>query len=171
MSSVSQCLGGQMIVSGTVHVRKLEVAEPVFWEDVSEGMALPPLVKHPTTRQLVQYAGASGDFYEIHYDKDFAQGNGLEGPILHGALKNAFLGQLMTRWIGPLGTLKRLSCQYRGMDFPGRPITARGTVTRKYQSEGEYLVECSIWLEDRDGQKTTPGSATVALPSRRLHDR
>lgn len=142
------------------------MAEPVFWEDVTEGMELPPLVKHPTTRQLVQYAGASGDFYEIHYDKDFAQGNGLEGVILHGALKNAFLGQLMTQWIGPLGTLKRLSCQYRGMDSPGRPITGRGTVTRKYQAEGEYLVDCTIWLENAEGQNTTPGSATVALPSR-----
>lgn len=142
------------------------MAEPVFWEEVAEGMELPPLVKHPTTRQLVQYAGASGDYYEIHYDKDFAQGNGLEGPILHGALKNAFLGQLMTQWIGTAGTLRRLSCQYRGMDFPGRPITARGTVTRKYQAKGEYLVDCEIWLENPEGEKTTPGLATVALLSR-----
>lgn len=137
-----------------------------YWEDVREGMELPPLVKNPTTRQLVQYAGASGDYYEIHYDKEFAQGNGLEGPILHGALKSAFLGHLITRWMGPLGSLKRLSCQYRGMDYPGRPITARGTVTRKRQQGGEHLVDCNIWLENPQGEKTTPGSATVALPSR-----
>jgi len=54
----------------------------VYWEDVAEGMELPPLVKHPTTRQLVQYAGASGDYYEIHYDQEYARGNGLEGVIL-----------------------------------------------------------------------------------------
>ena len=36
--------------------------EQVYWEDVAEGMELPALVKEPTTRQLVQYAGASGDF-------------------------------------------------------------------------------------------------------------
>ena len=30
------------------------MADQVYWEDVSEGMDLPPLVKHPTTRQLVQ---------------------------------------------------------------------------------------------------------------------
>ena len=98
------------------------MGEQIFWEDVTEGMELPDLVKQPTTRQLVMYAGASGDYYEIHYDKEFAQGNNLDGPILHGALKNAFLGQLMTGWMGPLGTLKRLSCQYRGMDFPGQDI-------------------------------------------------
>ncbi len=138
----------------------------VYWEDVTEGMELPPLVKEPGTRQLVQYAGASGDFYEIHYDKDFAIGNKLDGPILHGALKNAFLGQLVTDWIGSRGTLKRLQCQYRSMDSPGSPVTARGTVTRKYQEDGLHLVDCSLWLENREGQNTTPGSATVILPSR-----
>jgi acyl dehydratase len=142
------------------------MASQIYWEDVTERMDLPSLVKHPTTRQLVQYAGASGDFYEIHYDKDFAQGNGLEGVILHGALKSAFLGQLMTDWMGPLGTLKRLTCQYRGMDYPGQTITARGTVTRKRQEGQLYLVDCHIWLENPEGQTTTPGTATVALPSR-----
>ncbi len=137
-----------------------------FWEDITEGMELPALVKNPTTQQLVRYAGASGDYYQIHYDKDYAIGNGLPGPILHGALKNAFLGQLMTDFAGARGTLKRLSCQYRGMDVPGEPITAKGTITRKYKEGAERLVDCDIWLENPRGEKTTPGSATVSLPSR-----
>ena len=73
--------------------------------------------------------------------------------IIHGALKNAFLGQLVTQWIGSVGVLKRLTCQYRGMDPPGKPITAKGTVTRKYQQNGEYLVDCDIWLENAEGRK------------------
>ena len=136
------------------------------WQDVEEGMEVPTLVKNPTTRQLVRYAGASGDFYEIHYDKDFAVGNSLPGPILHGALKNAFLGQLMTDWIGEGGTLRKLSCQYRGMDQPGKPLYCKGKVTRKYMEEARRLVECEIWVEDSEGQITTPGRATVELPSR-----
>jgi len=140
--------------------------DEVHWEDVSEGMELPSMVKNPTTRQLVQYAGASGDYYEIHYDKDFAQGTGLEDVILHGALKNAFLGHFVTQWMGPAGTLKRLGCQYRGMDSPGNPVTAKGTITKKYQENGYNLVDCDIWLENAEAQKTTPGTATVALPSR-----
>lgn len=143
------------------------MAGQVFWEDVSEGSEIPALVKNPTTRQLVQYAGASGDFYEIHYDRDFAESTGLPGVIIHGALKNAFLGQLVTDWAGPSGMVKRLTCQYRGMDVPGEPITARGTVSRVYQENGENLVECQIWLENPRGENTTPGSATVALPSRK----
>ena len=143
------------------------MAGQVCWEDVSEGSEIPALVKNPTTRQLVQYAGASGDFYEIHYDRDFAEGTGLPGVIIHGALKNAFLGQLVTDWAGPSGMVKQLTCQYRGMDVPGEPITARGTVSRVYQENGENLVECQIWLENARGENTTPGSATVALPSRK----
>ena len=142
------------------------MAEQVYWDDVQEGTELPYLVKNPTTQQLVKYAGASGDYYQIHYDKDFAKNNELDGVILHGALKNAFLGHLVTRWMGPEGDLKRLACQYRGMDIPGNPITAKGVVTRKYQEQGANLVDCEIWLENKDGEKTTPGSATVALPLR-----
>jgi acyl dehydratase len=142
------------------------MTDPIYWEDVKEGSELPTLTKHPTTRQLVRYAGASGDFYEIHYDKDFAQGNNLPGPILHGALKNAFLAQLVTDWIGDQGTLKKLSCQYRGMDVPGDTIMGKGTVSRKYMQDDQHLVDCEIWLENSKGERTTPGSATVVLPSR-----
>ena len=140
--------------------------EALTWEDVHEGMEIPSLMKVPTTRQLVQYAGASGDFYEIHYDKDFAQGNKLQGPILHGALKSAFLAQLITDWIGDQATLKRLSCQYRGMDVPGDTLTCKGTVTRKYVQDGRHLADCEIWVENGKGERTTPGSATVVLTSR-----
>ena len=142
------------------------MAEQIYWDDVQEGTELPDLVKNPTTQQLVMYAGASGDYYQIHYDKDFAKNNELDDVILHGALKNAFLGHLVTTWMGPEGDLKRLACQYRGMDIPGTPITAKGVVTRKYQEQGVNLVDCEIWLENQKGEKTTPGSATVALPRR-----
>ena len=140
----------------------------LMWEEVQEGMEIPTLVKNPTTRQLVRYAGASGDFYEIHYDKDFAQATGLPGPILHGALKSAFLAQFVTSWMGELGTLRKLGCQYRGMDQPGKSVYCKGKVVRKYTEGGQHLVDCEIWLEDGEGQKTTPGRATVALPSKRV---
>ena len=123
------------------------MSEQLYWEDVQEQMEIPTLVKLPTIRQLVQYAGASGDFYEIHYDKDYAQRTGLPGPILHGALKNAFLGQLITDWIGEHGTLKTLSCQYRGMDFPGDTLLCQGIVTKKYVEDQQHIVECQIWLK------------------------
>ncbi|MCH7484114.1 MAG: dehydratase [Chloroflexi bacterium] len=138
----------------------------VYFEDVSEGQEIPKLVQNCDSQRLVLWAAGSGDYYQIHYDKDFAAGNELDGVILHGALKNAFLGQLMTQWMGPEGVLKKLSCQYRGMDVPGQTITGKGTVIRKYQEQGQNLVDCQIWLENPKGEKTTPGAATVTLPSR-----
>ena len=138
----------------------------IYFEDVAEGTPIGPLEKEPTTQQLVKYAGASGDFYQIHYDKDFALKNNLPGVILHGALKNAFLGQLMTDFAGELGWLRKLSVQYRGMDQPGAKVICKGRVTNKYTDGGNHLVDCEIWLENAKGEKTTPGSATVILPAR-----
>ena len=127
--------------------------------NLTAGQELPELVKHPTTRQLVQYAGAQGDFYEIHYDQAYAQGVGLPGVILHGLLKAAFLGQLVTDWLGDRGTLKAFEVSYRGIDVPGRPYRCRGRVIKV---EGDQ-VELEVWGEDPDGQRTTLGSATVEM--------
>ena len=123
------------------------------------GDELPELVKHPTTRQLVQYAGAQGDFYEIHYDQDFARGVGLPGVILHGLLKAAFLGQLVTDWLGDEGELRTFEVSYRGIDEPGKPYRCRGRVTATAGSS----VSLEVWGEDAAGQRTTLGSATVEV--------
>ena len=142
------------------------MASVLYWEDVQEGMELPSLVKRPNTQQLVKWAGASGDYYQIHYDTSFAQSTGLSGVIVHGSLKNAFLGQLITDWIGERGSLKKLTAQYRGMDMPGDTLTCKGKVANKYENDGEYLVDCEIWIENSKGERTTPGQAIVSLPSR-----
>jgi len=123
------------------------------------GDEIPELVKHPTMRQLVQYAGASGDFYEIHYDQDFARSVSLPGVILHGLLKAGYLGQLLTDWIGDRGTLRSFDVSYRGVDVPGKPYRCRGRITKV---DGKN-VELEVWGEDENGQKTTLGTATVEL--------
>jgi acyl dehydratase len=127
--------------------------------NVRVGQEIPELVKHPTTRQLVQYAGAQGDFYEIHYDQAYAKSVGLPGVILHGLLKAAFLGQLVTDWLGDGGTLEAFEVSYRGIDVPGHPYRCRGKVTRV---EGKQA-ELEVWGEDESGKRTTVGTATVRL--------
>jgi acyl dehydratase len=129
--------------------------------NLQPGEELPDLIKHPTTRQLVQYAGAQGDFYEIHYDQDFARGVGLPGVILHGLLKAAFLGQLVTDWLGERGTLKSFEVSYRGVDVPGKPYRCRGKVT----GVSGLRAELEIWGEDPDGNRTTVGTAVVEMNS------
>ena len=135
-----------------------------FLEDISVGDEIPPLTKSATTRQLVMYAGASGDFYEIHYDQEFARKQDLPGVIIHGALKSAFLGQLMTDWVGAEGNLKSLSVRYRDMDGPEDLLSCKGVVTSINKETA--TVSCVIWIERDDGRKTTTGEATVILPSK-----
>jgi acyl dehydratase len=142
------------------------MARQVYFEDVNEGDEIPKLVKNCSTQQLVLWAAGSGDFYQIHYDKDFAQSTGLKGLIVHGALKHAFLGQLLHGWMGEGGFIKRFGCQYRGMDEPNQDIVCRGVITKKYQEGDQNFVELDVWGENPQGQKTTPGQAIVTLPSR-----
>ncbi|PIU57396.1 MAG: acyl dehydratase, partial [Chloroflexi bacterium CG07_land_8_20_14_0_80_51_10] len=96
------------------------------YEDIAVGMEIPSLVKHPTTRQLVKWAGASGDYNELHYDNEFAKKQGLPSVIVHGALALSFVGQLVTDWMGKEGTLKKLGSNYKGMLLPGEDAICKG---------------------------------------------
>lgn len=138
----------------------------LYYEGVAVGGELTTLVKQPTSRQLVMWAGASGDYNPIHYDKDFAQSRGLPGVVVHGQLASCFLGQMVTDWIGEQGRLKKLTLTYRGMNFPGETLICRGTVTKKYIEDGQHFVVCSLWTENPKGEKTVTGTAVVTLPSR-----
>ena len=138
----------------------------VYFEDVKEGQEIPALTEKCTSQRLVMWAAGSGDFYQIHYDKDFAQGTGLPDRITHGALKHGLLGRLLHEWAGDAGRVKKVACQYRGMDIVNEDVNCHGLVKRKYQEGGENLVDLDVWTETPQGQKTTPGTAVVALPSR-----
>lgn len=142
------------------------MAEQLYFEDINEGAEVPALVKYPTTMQLVKYAGASGDFYQIHYDKDFALANGLPGVIVHGWLALGFLGQMVTNWIGEKGTLLKLSGSYRGMNKVHEDLICNGKVTKKYTENDRNCARLEIWVENPQGDKTVTGNAVIALPSR-----
>ncbi|HJR96500.1 MAG TPA: MaoC/PaaZ C-terminal domain-containing protein [Actinomycetota bacterium] len=143
----------------------------VYVEDVEPGDAIPEIVKRCTPRQLVMWASASGDFYEIHYDVEYARSIGLPGLVVHGALKNAFLGHLLHEWVAPAGRIVRYGCSYRGMDYPEQDLRCRGKVTEISTRDGEGLIDVDIWIENPSGEVTTPGTATVSLPSRGREER
>ena len=140
--------------------------EQVYYEDIVEGAEISALVKYPTTMQLVKYAGASGDFYQIHYDKDFAVASGLPGVIVHGWLALAFLGQMLTDFLGDGGALVKLNGSYRGVNKVNEDIICNGKITKKYVEDGRNLVRVEIWAENPQGEKTVTGFAVLALPSR-----
>jgi acyl dehydratase len=106
-----------------------------------------------TTRQLVQYAGASGDFNRIHYDEPFARAAGFESVIAHGMLSMAFFGRALER----LGAVRQLKVRFRAPTFPGDTVTIRGEIT----AESDGVAEVSLTACRSDGTVTLEGSARV----------
>ncbi|MFC2002826.1 hypothetical protein ACFLV4_02620 [Chloroflexota bacterium] len=140
------------------------MARQVFYEDVGVGSEIPPLVKHPTIVQLVKYAGAVRDWSPYNFDREYARSIGLPDVLVTGSLILGFLAQMVTDWMGEQGTLKKLSCSHRAMRYPCADIVCKGKVTKKYTEDREGHVECEIWAQNTEGQKSTPGMALVSLP-------
>lgn len=129
-------------------------------QEVRVGDTLPTLEKAPiTTTQLVQYAGASGDFNRIHYDEPFARDAGFPSVIAHGMLSMAFFGQLVADWAGGPERVARLTARFRAVTFPGDRITVGGTVVARDEAAG--TVELELFARKPDGTTTLTGSATV----------
>jgi acyl dehydratase len=143
------------------------MAKQITYEDVMVGQPLPTLIKHPTPRQLVMWAGASGEFSEMHYDKEFALKMGFPGIIVHGMLMTSFLAQVLTDWMGEWGTLKKIKTNNRQFVLVDQDILCKGTVTAKYVREGEPTVECELWTENTAGEKCVTATAVVTLPERK----
>lgn len=133
------------------------------WDSIRAGDALPELRKKPGVTQLVKYAAGSGDFNPLHHDYAFPQAKALGSIIVHGRFKYASLGQCVSDWLGHAGRIRKLSCQYRGMDFPDREMSVGGSVVRKWEEDGERLVELELWTKNEEGKVTTPGAAVVVL--------
>lgn len=129
---------------------------------VHVGDALPPVEKAPiTTMQLVQYAGASGDFNRIHYDEPFAKEGGFPSVIAHGMLSMAFFGQLVADWAGGPEHVARLAARFKAVTFPGDRVTVGGEVIARDEAAG--TVELKLIARKQDGTVTLEGSATVRL--------
>jgi hypothetical protein len=149
----------------------------VCWEDVEIGLELPALPKIADSVGQVKWAGAHGAFNPLMYEDAFARSQGMDGPIVHGQLKLAWLVQLVTGWAGRQGRLKRISCEYRGIDYPrpmktmsepeeGETWMCRGRVTGKHVDGDDHCVELEIGVENGSGRVTVPGTAVVTLPTR-----
>lgn len=123
------------------------------------GQELPPLVKTPSREDLVKYAAGSGDFNPLHFDPDFPQARDIGDNIVHGRLKYAALGQLVSDWLGDDGWIRRISADYLAMDLRGEPFTCRGRVAALHAP----AVELELWTENAAGERTTVGSAEIRL--------
>lgn len=109
--------------------------------------------------RCARYAGASGDFYGMHYDLEFARALGHPELSVHGLLKAAWLGRLVQDWFAGRVRLAVLDLRYRGMDFRDKPVTCGARVTG---TDGNRVV-LEVWTADAAGTRTTVGTAEVEL--------
>jgi acyl dehydratase len=133
------------------------------FSDLAVGDELEPLTKALDRAQLVLYAAGSGDFNPLHFDPEFPQAQDIGDNIVHGRLKYAALGQLVSGWLGHAGFIRRLSASYRGMDRRGATFTCRGRVAAVREEDGRRVVELEVWTESAEGRHTTEGTAEVVL--------
>jgi len=140
--------------------------QQIYFEDVSVDEDMPPMVKTPTSAQLFMYSAISWNVHRIHYDVEYARTEDHPTVLVHGPLQGAFLGQFMTDWVSPGGTLKKIAYSNRGRAFPDEPYIIKGRITGKRIENGQHLVDCNIRGENRAGEAAAVGSATVIVPSR-----
>lgn len=114
-----------------------------------------------TREQLVRYAGASGDFNQIHYSDHFAKSLGLDGVIAHGMLTMGAAMRLATDWAVDPGRVTDCSFRFTQPvpvldDADGAEVVYTATVT----DDGDGPVELAIVARCGDVQ-VGKGKATV----------
>ena len=127
------------------------MAAKVRYADVSEGEELKPWTYSVQRVNLVQYAGASGDFNPIHWNEPFAKSVGLPDVISHGMFTMARIGQFVTDWAGDPGAVKRFKTRFTSPvvvpNDVGNNVTVSGTVARKLDGN-RVLLELSAAVGD-----------------------
>jgi acyl dehydratase len=126
---------------------------------ITAGTELPGVEVTPDLRQLVRYAGASGDFYAMHYDMEFAKALGYRDLPVHGLLKAALLGRMVRRWLRPGDRLRTFEVTYRGLDFRDELMVLGGRII----DVTDGLARLELWITSADGRRSTVGGAEVEL--------
>jgi acyl dehydratase len=135
-----------------------------YLNDIEIGQELPLLSKGPVTRQmLVEWCAAENDYYPLHYDERVAAAMKLPGTPIQGTYKYALMGQAIQRWLGPTGTLNRISARYKNLNLEGEVVTARARITHIERGETAGRVTLEVWVENQQGERSTEGTAIVTL--------
>jgi acyl dehydratase len=175
-------------------------AEPRWWEDVTEGDAVGPMVKGPLTitdivcwhvgmgmglygvkalRLAAQNRERIPRFFHrddlnipdvmqrVHWDPEFARRSGNPTTFDYGRMRETWLIHLCTDWMGDDAWLWRLDCEFRQFNYVGDTQWLSGTITHKYLADGvRPAVDVDLQAVNQRGDVTTPGHATILLPSR-----
>ena len=103
----------------------------------------------------------------VHWDTEFAQKSGNPTTFDYGRMRETWLIHLCTDWMGDDGWLWKLQCEFRKFNYVGDTQWLSGRVVDHYLAEGgRAAVDLELECLNQRGEVTSPGTATVLLPSR-----
>ena len=121
------------------------------------------VVENLTRTQIIQYAGASGDYNPLHTDEVFTtKVAGYPTVFAHGMLSMGLTGTMLTNYVGD-GRLTKYGVRFVSQVWPGDSLTATATVEALREEEGERLVDLAISTRNQDGTEVVKGSATARI--------
>src|SRR5215831_17972472 len=107
----------------------MSTTQHVF-EDLKEGDEAPEFSTELTRTDLVQYAGASGDFNPMHHDEVSAQASGLPSVFGHGMFTAGLLATAVTNYVG-VGNLTSYRVRFTKQTWPGETLSTTIAVSEK----------------------------------------
>src|SRR5215475_8865145 len=123
------------------------------------------LVENLSRTQIVQYAGASGDYNPLHTDEIFTtKVAGYPSVFAHGMLTMGATGKLLTDYVGD-GMLTEYGVRFTYQVWPGDTLTSTATVTGIRNEDGVDLVDLEVSTRNQDGVEVVKGNATARLAS------
>jgi acyl dehydratase len=133
-------------------------------ENVEKGAKQSKVVADGLYRtQIVQYAGASGDFNPLHTDEVFTTKiAGYPSVFAHGMLTMGLTGTLLTDAVGD-GKLRTFGVRFRSQVWPGDVLTATATVTDVVRSADGTEVSLDVETVNQKGETVVSGTATAVL--------
>jgi acyl dehydratase len=103
----------------------------------------------------------------VHWDPEFARRSGNPTTFDYGRMRETWLVHLCTDWMGDDAWLWKLDCEFRKFNYVGDTQWLGGRVERKFLADGNRpAVELALFATNQRDEVTTPGHATVLLPSR-----
>ena len=121
------------------------------------------IVDNLTRTQIVQYAGASGDYNPIHTDEVYTtQVAGYPSVFAHGMLTMGMTSKMLTNYVGD-GRLTKFGVRFTSQVWPGDTLTAKATVDAIRQEGDAYFVDLTLSTVNQQGQEVLNGYASARL--------